>query len=222
MVQVILPFPEYLIKLYDLLSGNKPSVSDIFSLRSGIFHFSHVSSSKGGEFEVLKSAKLAQDEQKFSELYLPCHRLLVMYCLGFLKDEGLAENAASDTLLKFWNYEKLDEIRDVKTWLFVAAKNSCLNLINKTQRRRKIREDIRTKMSVVREADGEQQMMVKDIETLIRNTLNEKEAQIWNLHQEGYGNEEIAESLGMKEKTVANLKTIARKKLKERLQSQRG
>lgn len=172
-------------------------------------------------YEELKISRLDGDYQRFSKYYLPCHKGLVMYCLGMLKELELAENAASDTLIKFWNYPKIEEIRDVRTWLFVAAKNHCLNYLNKTQRRREIRKEIAVKLDRVQASEGESRLMAENISKIIRRTLNEKELHIWQLHQEGFNNQEIAARLEMKEKTVANLKAMSRKKLQQALKNQR-
>ena len=53
------------------------------------------------------------------------------------------------------------------------------------------------------------------MDQIIRSTLVEKDYQIWQLHQQGYDNQEIAEIVGATEKTVANRKSAARAKLKE-------
>ena len=64
-------------------------------------------------------------------------------------------------------------------------------------------------------AKGDQQLQKEDLEKRIKNILNDKEWQIWQLHQQGYDNREIASTLKLTEKTAANLKSIARNKLRK-------
>lgn len=173
-----------------------------------------------GMYDALHEAVKLNDQEKFSNYYLPCHRGLTMFCLGMLRDRALAENAASDTLVKFWNYPKIAEIKEIKSWLFVAAKNICINYLNKTARRREI--DRSLNMAKSEGAAGEQDMIAAGIDEIIRKSLNEKEYTIWQLHQEGYDNREIAAQLQSSEKTVANLKAMARKKLRERMKKYRS
>ena len=173
-----------------------------------------------GMYGALHEAVRLNDHEKFSKYYLPCHRGLTMFCLGMLRDKELAENAASDTLVKFWNYPKVAEIKEIRSWLFVAAKNICINYLNKTARRREIDQGLN--MARSERAAGEQHMIAAGISEIIQKTLNEKEYAIWQLHQEGYDNREIAARLQGSEKTIANLKAMARKKLRERMKQYRS
>ncbi|RMG31503.1 MAG: RNA polymerase sigma factor [Bacteroidetes bacterium] len=170
-----------------------------------------------GMYISLKEAISLNDEEKFKRYYLPCHKGLTMFCLGMLKDMDMAENIASETLLKFWYYPRVHEIRDIRSWLFTTAKRLCLNYLSKTARRREI--DAEQKGAQVQAPAGEQLLMKADIDEIIQSTLNAKEYALWELHQQGYDNKEIAEKLGRTEKTVANTKTLIRKKLQQRLKT---
>lgn len=195
-----------------------------YIVRSGILRESFVfiksKEANTGVYGDLHEAVKLNDQEKFSKYYMPCHRGLTMFCLGMLRDKELAENVASDTLVKFWNYPKLTEIKDVRSWLFVAAKNLCINYINKTARRHEIDRSLNFSNSVI--AAGEQHMIATGIEEIIQQSLNKKEYTIWQLHQEGYDNKEIAKRLQSSEKTIANLKAMARKKLRERMKQYRS
>ena len=139
-----------------------------------------------------------------------------MYCLGMLKDIELAENAATDALLKLLQSGKgKNEIENPERWLFTVAKNSCLSLLSQKKRRREILDDLKPTFENTAPAKGDQQLQKEDLEKRIKNILNDKEWQIWQLHQQGYDNREIASTLKLTEKTAANLKSIARNKLRK-------
>lgn len=132
-----------------------------------------------------------------------------------LKDLELAENAATETLLKLFQAgeEQLD-LENPERWLFTVAKNHCLSLLSQRKRRREIRDQLKPSLQTVSRAHGEDELQAEDLRQRIRRALNEKEWSIWDLHQQGYDNREIAEKLALSEKTAANLKSIARNKLR--------
>ncbi|GEM_PF-2549417 len=195
--------------LFFSLSGKK--LSSLVFTKSTKTHLS--------KYQILQEAVLLNEKDRFSKYYLPCHKGLTMFCLGMLKDIELAENAASDTLMKFWHYPNIAEIKDIRSWLFVAAKHICINYLSKTARRREIDQTLN--LPKKQSATAEQQMIAAGINEIIKQTLNEKEYAIWQLYQKGFDNKEISAQLHSSEKTIANLKTIARKKLQQRLKSYR-
>ncbi|HKK77654.1 MAG TPA: RNA polymerase sigma factor [Saprospiraceae bacterium] len=165
-------------------------------------------------FQQLWVAKKTNKQALFSRYYLPCHKKLTMYCLAFLKDIELAENAATDTLLKLFEQEK-ETIEKPERWLFTVAKNRCLSLLSQKKRRREIIDQLKPNLETTAPAKGDQQLAAADIKAKIQSVLNGKEWQIWQLHQEGYNNQEIAARLKITEKTAANTKSIARNKLRQ-------
>jgi DNA-directed RNA polymerase specialized sigma24 family protein len=52
------------------------------------------------------------------------------------------------------------------------------------------------------------------MDQIIRSNLDETDYRIWQLHGEGYDNDEVAGMMNMNEKTVANRKSATRMKLK--------
>ncbi len=157
---------------------------------------------------------LAGDKAALGELYRVYHRRLTMYCYGRLEDKGMAENAASDTLMRLLEHKDEPPIVNMEAWLFSVAKNLCNSRWQKENRRRGIFDKIQYLFSGSEENKGASQLRKNDLKARIAAALNEKELEVWNLHQRGFGNEEIAKQLGMNAKTVANMKAIARNKLK--------
>lgn len=197
--------------------------SSIFFQKSGIFSGIWESlivllakSTVENPFQVLWSANKTDKKKLFSQYYLPCHKKLTLYCLSLLKDIELAENAATDTMLKLFEKGKQsDLIENPERWLFTVAKNRCLSLLSQKKRRREIVDQLKPSMRTTTESDGARHLEAIDLTKRIQAILNDKEWSIWNLHQQGYDNREMASQLKMTEKTVANLKSMARNKLKE-------
>ena len=189
----------------------------IFSGKSQLWPVFFSKSVVNNPFQVLWTAKRNNQRQLFSRYYQPCHRKLTLYCMGMLKDIELAENAASDTLLKLYQQGSEIDLDNPERWLFTVAKNKCLSLLSQKKRRREIEDQLKPTMNKTAPAKGDQRLEVEDLKNKIRSILNTKEWAIWNLHQQGYDNKEMAQQLQMTEKTVANLKSIARNKLRKKL-----
>jgi len=167
-----------------------------------------------GSSSLLWKQYQSGDRQAFGQLYRAYHPRLTLYCLGLLKDKSLAEDAASETLQKMLQHSDPSEIREFEKWIFTVAKNSCLNLLNKHNRQREIRQEMTPLLKTVNRAEGEDALREQQLMTMRKETLSEAELNIWDMHEAGYNNREIAGELKMVEKTVANLKSSARNKLR--------
>ncbi len=159
------------------------------------------------------------DKGAFGELYAYYHKSLTAFCLGRLKNFELAENAASETLVKLLQYEEPEKIDNFENFLFTVARNVCNTTWTKNVRRNRLIEKELEASPRVQAPDAEQRFATENIDKLIRENLTEKDYSIWQLHQQGYDNAEIAEILTMTEKTVANRKSETRKKLKQLFKS---
>lgn len=166
-------------------------------------------------YTTFQEAVLTNDEQKLNQVYPFCHNHLTAFCRKFIKDATLAENVASDSILKLLTYPKLSEIEDIKMWLFITARNICFNQLKKLKRSQELSPQHQFSQFVAH--TGEENVMADNVGSIIKECLDKREYNIWQLHQEGYHNREIAAMLNSTEKTIANVKTMARKKLKERL-----
>ena len=65
--------------------------------------------------------------------------------------------------------------------------------------------------------EAEQHLNVEDLYTQCRSLLNEQDYTIWRYSYEGYKDDEIAQMLGLTPKTVANKKSMIRKRLRDQL-----
>ena len=163
---------------------------------------------------------LAGDREAFGKLYRPVHPKLTLYCYKYLRDMSAAEDAASEALQKLYAWPDVASVRDFERWLFTAARNVCLDQLKKEKRRGEIREDVTRGASAIQRPEVEQHLQMEVYEERMRRALSEKEHAVWQRHLQGYNNEEIARQTGSTEKTVANLKSMARQKLREALKNQ--
>ncbi len=174
----------------------------------------YISANKNDDHESLWLRFASGDKSVFGRLYSYYHKNLTAYCIGVISNIEQAENVASDVLIKLLQYDKVEKIENFEAWIFHVAKNECLSYLSKLERRKRLLND-NYKMDLEKDPDIEMTFTVENMDRLIRSNLNEKDYKIWQLHQQGYDNKEIAEIVGSSEKTVANRKSEARIKLKQ-------
>jgi RNA polymerase sigma factor (sigma-70 family) len=162
------------------------------------------------------------EREAMGEIYGSAHRKLTLYSLGVTKDEDMAKNIASEALIKLLEYHPPDEIENPMAWLFRVAKHAAYSWFTKRKRRDGLNQVITSNTQRFAENDGETSLDRRRMEDRVKQTLNEEENRIWDLHVDGYNNLEIAEIVGMPEKTVANKKSVARTKLREVFKNEHG
>ncbi len=173
----------------------------------------YISSKKSSDSKSLWQRYVGGDKSVFGELYTHYHKSLTAYCIGKVGTIEQAENVASDTLIKLLQYPNPSEIESFEGWLFGVAKNECLTFLSKSERRRKLLHD-NYKIERAQKPEAETAFSIESMDQLIQATLDDKEYRIWQLHQQGYDNLEIAEMINSSEKTIANRKSAAKAKLK--------
>jgi RNA polymerase sigma factor (sigma-70 family) len=172
-----------------------------------------ISYHKKADKKTLWERYVLGDKSAFGELYTYYHKSLTAFCMGRLKTIELAENAASETLIRLLQYERPSEIENFESWLFTVAKNECNTIWSTTERRKKILEDNYEAVSSY-DPEAEEKLAIESIDRIIKDNLDDIDYKIWQLYQQGYDNHEIAEMTGLNEKTTANRKSAARNKLK--------
>ena len=153
------------------------------------------------------------DRDAFGELYSRYHKSLTAYCMGRLREKELAENAASDTLMKLLHHANPESIDNFESWLFTVAKNECNTYWSALERRKELLKE-NYEVEVEHRPEVEDRFSSENMDELIRTNLDETDYRIWQLYHEGYDNDEVATMMNMNEKTVANRKSAARMKLK--------
>lgn len=174
----------------------------------------------------MKSATIVQrawekyvngEKEAFGMVYDHYHRALTLFCLGKLKDLDSAENAASECLIKLLQQEDPKKIENLDHWIFTVAKNFCNTFWTKTNRRGNILKEIGGSQQSYKNPEIIRALNDHDINAMLMNILDEEMFKIWQLHQEGYNNDEISRKLGFKIKTIANKKSEARKLIRKAL-----
>ncbi|MCT4648403.1 MAG: RNA polymerase sigma-70 factor [Carboxylicivirga sp.] len=60
---------------------------------------------------------------------------LYIFASGFVKNSQQAEEVVSDVFIKLWESRlRINEIKDLKNYLFIAVRNSCLTFLNRRKK----------------------------------------------------------------------------------------
>jgi RNA polymerase sigma-70 factor (ECF subfamily) len=168
-------------------------------------------------FERIQKNDLPAYEIIFKRYYGELYR----FAFSYLREATIAEEIAQEVFLYIWEKRKKITIQTtLKTYLYSAVKNKCLNYIRLELPRQQSTADISEVVIGISEKhhdEGENERLKKYIQTAINN-LPTKCRQIFMLSRNaGMTYDEIAEELNLSKKTVENQMGIALKKLRESL-----
>lgn len=146
------------------------------------------------------------------ELYLVAYR--------YVQSQQEAEDVVADCFEKVFamptkkRHQKfIDEEINIKALLLVMVKNKSLDVIKTKNTRSRIVDGIK-KLLPKEVFNGAKQTLTDDNFKALLNCLPEKEKEILTLSIAGFSNTEIGKQVNLSEKTVANMLSMARKKVK--------
>lgn len=162
------------------------------------------------------------DQKKFSQMMELTSEELLWFAIGFLKNKEIAEEVVSDVYVNIWNNRAhLEKINNLKSYLFVSVRNGCLSHLRKVKNEKHISIDSVNEFSFLPVEGPEDSLIEKEIIEQIYaaiETLPCKCKLAFTLAKiNGLKYREIAEVLGITEKTVNNHLVLAVKKITELL-----
>ena len=170
-------------------------------------------------FAKVKSGDLGAYEVLFNKYYKELYR----FAFNFIRDMTISEEMSQEVFLYIWEKRGKIEIQTtLKTYLYSAIKNKCLNYIKLELPKQQAMSDVEDVMLAVSNQKGlddtENERLKKSIKMAI-DQLPTKCRQIFMLSRNaGMTYEEIAEELDLSKKTVENQMGIALKKLRDSLE----
>ena len=148
-----------------------------------------------------------------NRIYLLYFRSLCFFANRIVDNQLEAEDIVAESFIKLWHkYNEFETLTNIKAFLFIATKNSCLNYIKKIEHQTSIHEQLQRESVPFEEdtyfAEIEAEMLQQlytEIERLPRKCKN-----IFKLiYLEGLKTDEIAQRLEISNKTVLNQKLRA-------------
>ena len=69
------------------------------------------------------------NDHSFQSIFKQYYRPLCIYALHFVDNAGVAEDMVQDAFVGLW--QRKDDIRDVKPYLYASVRNGCLTFLKK-------------------------------------------------------------------------------------------
>lgn len=176
----------------------------------------------GNHEERLLLKQIAEgDEQAFAVLFYRYLPVLQPFALKFTKSSDVAEEIIQDTFLRVWlNREKLDDIENVKSWLYKFASNECLNYLRKQLKEAKAIDKLIIEHP--KESNNTVDTLnLNDVNYLVGQAIDRLPGQRKRIYlmsrSEGMNIPEIAAALELSPNTIKNALVISLKTIREHL-----
>ena len=167
----------------------------------------------------LLAERIANDDQlAYRQLFIQFYNKLSRFVLGFTKNKELTEEIVSDVFINIWRRRKnIEEIKNLKLYLYVSAKNITFNYLKKLHR-----ENLADLDTVEIEpedpfADPGAAMITREMNLKLKAAINDLPPRcklIFTLVKEdGLTYKQTAQLLNLAESTVENQLSIALKKI---------
>lgn len=163
-------------------------------------------------------------KQEFKTLFEQYYNPLCNFANTILFDSNRAEDAVQDIFVKMWQKkDTVGELDNVKSYLFMATRNKCIEFLRKLKLDRKLSEEnerrleMSSKMNIDEEAD--KFVLKEKLFNSIRQ-LPPKCRDVFTMSKiNGLTYSEIADELGISPKTVDNQMGRAMRLLREMMKT---
>lgn len=163
--------------------------------------------------------KIANDDQfAYRQLFIQFYNKLSRFVMGFTKNKELTDEIVSDVFINVWRRRKnIGEIKNLKLYLYVSAKNITFNYLKKLHRENLTYLD---NVDIQLEdpfADPGAAMITREMNLKLKAAINDLPPRcklIFTLIKEdGLSYKQTAQLLNLSESTIENQLSIALKKI---------
>lgn len=170
-------------------------------------------------FPTMEFAPIAAgDRNAFEALFKLHYRSLCAFAIQYVKDGDKAEDLVQDLFFRLWmDREKMNVTTSLKSYLFQAVRNRCLNAVKVQGRLRSLNEDVDDGVDETGHTEEEHAERAARVHAAIEGLPEERRKVFKMSRHEGLKYHEIAERLGISIKTVENQMGKALKTLREEL-----
>ena len=160
----------------------------------------------------------AKQPEAFRELFSEFFNSLVLFAMGFVEQQDVAEDIVQEVFIAVWERDaQYPTYNAFRSFLYNSVKNAGLNHL----KHKNVEEKYLASLNLEDEGDDiDLKMMEEELYRLLFKTIDElpdKCRNIFLLHLEGKGNEEIALLLNLSILTVKTQKKRAMSYIRERL-----
>ncbi len=160
------------------------------------------------------------NQQQFEQLFRSHFAYLCNYALQYVEDRDTAQEICQQVFIRLWEKRaEMDPQQSIKSYLFTAVRNRCLNYIRDNKKYRSSILDLDCGDFDL--AGEEDHFALEDLQQRVDKALNElpeKCRQVFEMSRfQGLKYREIAEELDISQKTVEAHMSKAMKMLREKL-----
>lgn len=165
-----------------------------------------------------REAFLTGDRAAFEAVFRTHYRPLCAFALQYVKDGDRAQDLVQDLFVRLWqDREQVNITSSLKSYLFSAVRNRCLNVLSISARLRPLDEERHDRVEEDDRSEDEHTERAARVQAAIEG-LPEERRKVFRLSRdEGLKYQEIADRLGISIKTVENQMGKALKTLREEL-----
>ena len=168
--------------------------------------------------EIQRRIAVYDDEKAYKELFFIFYKALTQFAFSFVKSREMAEEIVSDVFINIWKGRKhLEEIENLKTYLYISTKNISLKYLLKQHKSVAIAIDSLTVELESKDIHPEQMMITADMMNKISEAVNQLPPRCKLVYkfikEDGLRYKEVAAILNISVKTIDNQLAIALKKI---------
>lgn len=154
----------------------------------------------------------------FKELFREFHNSLVLFAMGFVEQQDVAEDIVQEVFIVVWERDsRYPTYNALRSFLYNSVKNSCLNYLKHKNVEQKYLASLGLEDD---KEDMDMKIMEEELYRMLFRTIDElpdKCRNIFLLHLDGKRNEEIALLLNLSVLTVKTQKKRAMQYIREHL-----
>lgn len=161
---------------------------------------------------------IIKSEPEFKFLFDEYYTSLFYYANRIVKNSEVADDITQEVFISLWDKKSDFKFHSIAGFLYTSVRFKCMNYL-RTENKRSQKH---VEMSVVDRIQVDDRLclieedMIRQIKKEI-NSMPEQRRKVFELHVTGYGQQEIADELGISVNTVKTHKLKARQYLKEQL-----
>lgn len=163
--------------------------------------------------------RIANDDQlAYRQLFIQFYNKLSRFVMGFTKSKELTDEIVSDVFINIWRRRKnMEEIKNLKLYLYISAKNITFNYLKKLHRENLADLDMVEIEPQDPFSDPGAAMITREMNLKLRSAINDLPPRcklIFTLIKEDeLSYKQTAQLLNISESTVENQLSIALKKI---------
>lgn len=168
--------------------------------------------------ELQRRIALYDDETAYRELFCHFYKPLLRFALTFTRSPEMSEEIVSDVFISIWQRrQQLEDIENLKVYLYISTKNASLKSLLKQQKQVAIAlDDLHVELES-QYNNPEQLMMTAEMVARVEQAISDLPPRcklVFKLIKEdGLRYREVAEILGISVKTIDSQLAIALQKI---------